>query len=165
MAMVRRTPERGLVRWDPFSEMREFERRFHGTLGDLFDWRAFPTLWSRTLEEGARSPSIEVVDKGDKYLVRAELPGMKKEDIDVSIADSSLTISGERKQDKEVKEEDYLYREHYYGSFHRTLPLPEGVDSKKIEASYENGILEVTMPKGEETKIKKVKVGSKGEKK
>jgi HSP20 family protein len=163
--MVRRTPERGLVRWDPFREMRDLERRFHGTLGDLFELPTFTALWNRTWEEGVWAPSLEVVDKGGKYLVRAELPGLKTEDIDVSVADNTLTITGERKEDKEVKREDYLYREHHYGSFHRTLPLPEGVDPDKVAAHYEKGILEVTMPKGEETKAKKVKVVSKDEKK
>lgn len=162
MEIVKRTTNGGLVRWDPFREMREMERSFSGTIGELFDGRTFPALWGETGEKGTWTPSIEVLEKGDRYLVRAELPGLKKEEIDVSVLENTLTVSGERKEEKETKKEDYLYREHYYGSFHRTVPLPEGIDTGKIEATYENGILEVSVPKGGETRVKKVKVVEKG---
>ena len=91
-------------------------------------------------------------------MVRAELPGLKEEDIDVSVEGDTLTIKGERKAESEVKEEDYYCCERSYGSFFRSMTLPSTVDATKIEASYEDGVLEVSLPKAVEVKPKKVAV-------
>ena len=165
MAVPIKRNERGVIRWDPIREMREMERRFQGGLGELFDWRTFPLLRALTPGEEYWSPAVEVIDHPDKFLVRTELPGMRIEDIDVSVRENTLFITGERKEDKKVKDEDYLYREHFYGSFCRTIPLPSTVKEDKIEAHYEDGILEVTVPKSEETKPKKIPISTKTEKK
>ncbi len=159
MAIQVRKPENRLTVWDPVREMREMERRFRGSFGDLLDWRRFPTLWTREMER-FWTPSVELIDKGDKYLVRAELPGMKIEDMEVSLGEDGLTISGERKQDKSVKEDSYVYQEHFYGSFRRTIPLPAAVVPEKVEASYEDGILEVTLTKSPEAKTRKIEIAS-----
>ena len=164
MAIQLRKPEVRMTVWDPVRDMRDMERRFRGSFNDLLDWRLFPSLLTREMGR-FWAPSIELIDKGGKYLVRAELPGMKTEDIEVSIDEDGLTISGERKQDKTEKEEHYVYQEHSYGAFRRTVPLPTGVDHDKVEASYENGILEVTLTKTPETKAKKIEISSKVEKK
>lgn len=132
-----------------------------GMEDDLFSWR-LPAIWSRTpAEERLWATPIEFFEKEDKYVVRAELPGMKPEDIEVSVTDNLLTIKGERKLDNEVKEDDYYYREHTYGTFSRTLSLPSAADDAKIEATYENGILEVGIPKTPEAKPKKITVSAK----
>jgi HSP20 family protein len=158
MAIVKRT-EKSLGRWDP---LQDFERTVAGTLADLFDMKSYPALWSRTWEDTPWKPSIEVLDKGEHYLVRAELPGLKKNDIDLSVSDHTLTISGERKEDKESKEKDYVYREYRYGSFYRSIPLPTGLDLDTIAATYEDGILEITVPKVESKKIEvQAKTGKK----
>ena len=106
-------------------------------------------------------PPLEMFEKEDKFSVRAELPGMKREEIDVSVVGDTLTIKGERKAETEVKEEDYYCCERSYGSFFRSINLPSAVDTKKIEASYENGVLEITLPKAPEIKPKKVEISVK----
>lgn len=123
------------------------------------------TPW-RLLQELAAPPErllprIEIYEKEDKFVVKAELPGMKEEDVDVSVSDDTLTIRGEKTAESEVKEEDYYCSECSYGSFYRSIGLPSNVDTKKIEASYENGVLEVTLPKAAEVKPKKITVVAK----
>ena len=113
------------------------------------------------MEERGWAPAIEVFEKEDKFVVKAELPGMKEEDIDVSVIGDTLTLKGERKAETEVKEEDYYCCERSYGSFFRSIALPSTVDAKKIEASYENGILEVSLPKAAEVRPTKVSVTAK----
>ena len=97
-------------------------------------------------------------EKDEKFVVRAELPGMKKEDADISVLGDTLTIKGERKAEAEVKDEDYYRCELCYGKFSRSVALPAAVEAGKVQASYENGILEITLPKAEEAKPKKVEV-------
>ena len=129
---------------------------------EVFGRRLLPAIWSRTPdEERLWAMPIEFFEKDDKYVVRAELPGIKPEDIAVSVTDNLLTIKGERKFDHELKEDEYYYHEHAYGTFCRTISLPETVDEKKIEATYENGILEVGLPKAPEAKPKKITVAAK----
>jgi HSP20 family protein len=161
MVMERWRPGRGIIPWRPFRELEEMERRFEDILGRPF----LPAMWRRipTMEMGW-APAIEVLEKEDKFVVKAELPGMKEEDIDISVVGDTLTIKGERKAESEVKEEDYYCCERSYGSFSRSIALPSSVDAKKIEASYENGVLEVSLPKTPEVKPKKISVSVKKEK-
>jgi HSP20 family protein len=159
MAMESWRPGRGLVPWRPFREMEEMERRFE----DIFGRPFIPAMWRRIpVVEMGWAPAIEVFEKEDKFMVKAELPGMKEEDIDVSVVGDTLTIKGERKAETEVKEEDYYCCERSYGSFSRSIALPSSVDAKRIEASYEDGVLEVSLPKAPEVKAKKVAVKKKG---
>lgn len=137
--------------WDPLREMEEWERLWPSI------WRRFPA------EEIGWTPAIDVYEKEDKFVIKAELPGMKQEDIDVSIVGDTLTIRGEKKTESEVKEEDYYRSERHYGSFFRSIPLPSSVDAKKIEATYEDGVLEVVLPKAPEVKAKKLAITAKRE--
>jgi len=134
------------------------ERRFE----DIFDRPFLPAVWRRipTVEMGW-APAIEVFEKEDKFVVKAELPGMKEEDIDISVVGDTLTVKGERKAESEVKEEDYYCCERSYGSFSRSIAVPSNVDAKKIEANYEDGVLEVSLPKAPEVKPKKIAVSAK----
>jgi HSP20 family protein len=158
MVMERWRPGRGLIRWSPFREMEEMERR----INDVFGRPLLPAIWRRTpVEEIGWTPAIEMFEKDDKFMVKAELPGMKEEDIDVSVVGDTLTIKGERKAESEVKEEDYYCCERSYGSFTRSITLPSSVDAKNIEASYENGVLEISLPKAAEVKPKKITVSAK----
>ena len=156
--MERWRPGRGLIPWRPFRELEEMERRFE----DIFSRLSLPAVWRRipTVEMGW-APAIEVFEKKDKFVVKAELPGLKEEDIDVSVVGDTLTIRGERKAESEVKEEDYYCCERSYGSFSRSIALPSNVDANKIEADYEDGVLEVSLPKAPEVKPKKVAVSAK----
>ncbi|RLC62978.1 MAG: Hsp20/alpha crystallin family protein, partial [Chloroflexi bacterium] len=95
------------------------------------------------------------------YVIKAEIPGVKDKDIDVSVEGDTLTIKGEKKAESEVKEENYHRSERYYGSFFRSIPLPSTGDAEKMEASYEDGVLEVSLPKAAEVKPKKIPVSTK----
>ena len=113
------------------------------------------------MEEIGWAPAIEVFEREDKFVVKAELPGMKEEDIDVSVVGDTLTIKGDRRAETEAKEENYYCCERSYGSFFRSIALPSTVDAKKIEASYDSGVLEVSLPKVAEVKPKKISVSTK----
>ncbi|OGW28472.1 MAG: moleuclar chaperone Hap20 [Nitrospirae bacterium GWC2_42_7] len=140
----------------PFEEM---ERRFE----DLFR-RPFslmePSWWPRlrmpVTEE--LSPTVDVFEEGDEVVVKAELPGMKKEDIDVNLTDNTVVISGEKKQEEKVEKKNYFRFERSYGSFSRTLRMPSEVQTDKAKASFKDGVLEVRVPKTEEAKKKEKKV-------
>ena len=158
MAMERWRPGRGIIPWRPFRGLEEMERRFEDIFGQPF----LPSVWRRLpIEARGWAPPIEVFEKEDKFVVKAELPGMKEEDIEVSVVGDTLIIKGERRAETEVKEEDYYCCERSYGSFSRLIALPSAVDANKIEASYEDGVLEVSLPKAAEVKPKKITVSAK----
>jgi len=158
MVMERWRLGRGIIPWRPFGGLEEMERRFEDVFGRPF----LPAVWRRipTVEMGW-APAIEVFEKEDKFMVKAELPGTKEEDIDISVVGDTLTIKGERKAESEVKEEDYYCCERSYGSFSRSIAVPSNVDAKKIEATYEDGVLEVSLPKAPEVKPSKISVSAK----
>lgn len=104
------------------------------------------------------APAVDIVDEKDQIKVKADLPGLKKEDIDVSVENDVLTIKGEKKEEKETKEKDYIRSERYYGAFHRAFTLPASVDAAKVNAAYKEGVLEITLPKKEGAKPKQTKV-------
>jgi len=106
-------------------------------------------------------PSLLLEKPDNARTEKAELPGMKEEDIDISVVGDTLTIKGERKAETEVKDEDYYCCERSYGTFTRSIGLPSTVDAKKIEASFEGGVLEVSLPKAPEVKPKKVPIAVK----
>jgi HSP20 family protein len=148
MALMKWTPPKELERW--FEDF--FEEPFLPRM-----WRKFPRLRRlRELEE--ISPSVDMFDKKDEIVVKAEVPGVEKENINISISNNTLTIKGEMKKEEEVKEEDYYYAERSYGSFSRTLNLPAKVKADKVKASFINGVLEIHLPKAEESKPKEVKI-------
>lgn len=155
-----------IERWRPGGEFREMERVMDEMMRrPLLGWRRPLTWWRVPTEEVGWVPAVEVYEKADKFIVRAELPGMKREEFDVSVVGDTLTISGERKAESEVKDEDYYRCELCYGKFSRSIGLPAAVDPAKVEANCENGILEITLPKVEAAKPKKVEVKVKEAKK
>jgi len=107
---------------------------------------------------GGWSPSVDVFQDKDNVYIKAELPGMKKEDIDISFQDGLLTICGERKQESEVREGESFRSERFFGKFHRTVSMPTKVDAEKIKATYKDGVLSVELPKAAEAKQIEVKV-------
>jgi len=146
-AVEERRPRR-LLSW-PEDFERYFDRRM----------REWPLrFWRRPQETGAWIPDLDVFEKDGKVIVRTDLPGMRPEDIDVTMEGDVLTIKGHRAEEKEVKETDYYCSERATGEFLRTVRLPEGVAGDKIEAHYENGVLEVTVPKPAATGSAAVKV-------
>jgi HSP20 family protein len=125
--------------YDPVSEMN---RMFDDMFGSLM---RRPGGQQRAQQLTEWAPTIDVVTKDSDLVVRAELPGVKQDDVDITLQDNVLTISGERKAEQEEERGGYHVRERRYGSFSRSLALPEGLDESKIHARYENGVLEVTV--------------------
>ena len=146
-----------LKRWEPLVELRRMDTEMDRIRRHMFR----PTyLWPRFLPRDGQV-AIDVYWDADNLVVRAALPGVKPEEAEVTFADSTLTISGEIKLEKEVKEEEYLHRERRSGNFRRVVALPQGLDTERAEASYDNGILTVTIPKTEESKPKSLKINVK----
>jgi len=131
MTMERWRPTRGLTPWSPFREFEEMERRFD----EMFGRSLLPSIWRRLpAEQMTWAPTIDVFEKDDKFVVKAEIPGMKEDDINVLVEGDMLNIRGEKKTESEVKEEDYYHCERSYGSFFRSVTLPSTVDASKIGA-------------------------------
>ena len=103
-------------------------------------------------------PPADITETEDKVIVKAELPGMEEKDIDISISGNVLTIRGEKKKLTEVKDSDHYLGDRYYGSFHRTFQLPAEIVQEKAEATFKKGVLQISIPKTEESKIKKIEI-------
>ncbi len=153
MSLIRyQAPE--LSTWSPFTGLSNLRDE----MNRLFDLTTpgFSAREDRLL--GVWSPPLDVFQDKDHVFVKVELPGMKKEDIQISLHENTLTISGERKQEQEVKEGDGYRSERFFGRFHRSLTLPVSVESSRVTAQYKDGILTVTMAKAEEAKPKQIEV-------
>ncbi len=124
-------------------------------LSRLFDF-ALPTRDSGLFS--GWTPALDVYDEKDNFVVKAELPGLKKEDIDINVHNGVLTISGERKQEAEKKEGQTFRSERYFGRFQRSVTLPAAVDVSKVKASYKDGVLTIDLPKAEEAKPKQIAI-------
>jgi HSP20 family protein len=147
--------------WRPFMDVGRWERDMDRMMEDFFGRRMrpwWPEQWFRGEELNVRAPTVDVYEEKDDIVVKAELPGMAKDNIEVNLTDHTLTIKGEKKKEEEIKEENYYRSERSYGSFLRMLELPKDVHAEKVKASFKNGILEVRMPKTEEAKAKEIKV-------
>ncbi|MDD5555843.1 MAG: Hsp20/alpha crystallin family protein [bacterium] len=146
MALIRWRPRDV---WSPFADLPgDLSRVFDTSVGRLFGDPG-AVVWS---------PALDIYEDKESIVVKADLPGMKEEDVDISIQGNTLTLRGERKQESEVKEKDFYRCERYYGSFQRCLELPFPVDQGKVKASYKGGVLEVRLPKAEEAKEKKIRI-------
>ncbi len=144
-----------IVRWDPFRDVMSLQER----MNELFE----RTMRRRADEEEglaprAWSPAVDIYETDEKMVIKAELPGLKKEDIDIEVRDNTLTLKGERKFEKEIKQENYHRVERAYGSFQRSFTLPSTIKQEAIEATFKDGILEVSLPKAAEVKPKKVEI-------
>jgi HSP20 family protein len=143
-----------LIQWKPFREVSRLRNEMDRLWDDYFGpgRRAL-----RPLEE-AWMPAVDVSESGDKITVKAEIPGLEAKDIEISMVGDTLTIKGEKKVEKEEKEENYHMVERSYGSFTRAMKLPAPVDPDKVEATYKNGVLTVVLPKKEEVKPKSIEI-------
>ncbi|MDZ7316023.1 MAG: Hsp20/alpha crystallin family protein [candidate division KSB1 bacterium] len=142
-----------IVRWRPFRELntlqREMNRMFESFFRDFEEESGGELAWY---------PSIDVKETNDKVEVFAELPGMRKEDIKVSVRDNVLQISGEKKREEEEKDANYHRIERVYGTFSRTITLPAHVEIGKVEAYFKDGVLRLTLPKAEEEKPRQIEI-------
>ena len=144
-----------IVRWDPYRDVTTLQGRINRLFGDSL------ARWGAGEEEstfGTWAPPVEIFEKEDHLVLRAELPGMNEKDIDLNVENGMLTLRGEKRRDKEVKEEQVHRVERYYGSFMRTFALPTTVDADKIRATYKDGVLEVAIPKAESAKPKRIEI-------
>jgi HSP20 family protein len=139
----------------------DVERMFEDWFED-FSSRSFPRLWrpnfARLRSISLEAPALDVYEHKDDLIVKAEIPGLTKDEIDITIDGNTLTIKGEKKKEEEVKEEDYYRCERTYGAFSRSVELPMAVQTDKVNASIKNGVLEIRLPKTEEAKKNVVKV-------
>lgn len=142
-----------IERWRPFSELMSLRRE----MDKLFEDFMRP---SRFFAE-AEAPVIDAYHTPNEVVVKAALPGLKPEDVSIDITGDTLTIKGEGKVEQEIKKEDYLYQERRFGAFSRSVVLPAGLQPDKAEATMEDGILTLTIPKAEEVKPKAIKVKAK----
>jgi HSP20 family protein len=144
-----------LIRWNPLNEMVSLRER----LNRLFDDSLFPTDWSKEdAAMGIWSPAVDLFEKNDHLVIKAELPGIEKKDISVHMKDGVLTLKGERKHENEVQDGNFYRREMSYGKFQRSFRLPGDVDPEKITAQFENGLLTIEVPKPEQHKPKQIAV-------
>ena len=139
-----------LIRWEPFAGLGNLRSVF-----DLFDERSDHTA-RPSVSKG--HPAVDVLESKDAYLVRAELPGMKKEDIKVEIKDGALVLSGESKSEKPAEGVEYRHVERVAAKFWRSFSLPETAKQDGIEATYKDGILEIRVPKAEQAKPRQIEV-------
>jgi HSP20 family protein len=151
--LVKVEPAKSLSRFEEMERRFEdfFRRPFH-----LLGPSRFP--WSRMPEMEELSPTVDIFEQDNDVVVRAELPGMKKEDIEVKLTDDTITISGEKKKEEKVQKKDFYMMERSYGSFMRAFNLPSEVQTEKVRAQFKDGILDIRVPKTEEAKKKEKKV-------
>jgi len=142
-----------LARWDPFRELEALQEDVNRLFEESF---ARPRRESRAARVWA--PPVDVAEDEDKVVVKVELPGMKREDINIELSGDTLTIRGERKFENEERKENYVRVERAYGRFQRSFTIGVPVKSNKVKASYKDGVLEITIPKSEEVRPKKVDV-------
>jgi HSP20 family protein len=154
---------RGLQRYRGgqfMSPLEEFERAFEQLMprGWLRPWfREWPALGELAHYE-TRIPRIDMIDRENEIVLRAEVPGVSKDHLDVSVTDDAVTIRGEVKREAKEEEGEYYHREMSYGAFSRTLPLPGGVDVEKAKVTFKDGILTMTLPKVETAKPRKIEI-------
>jgi HSP20 family protein len=145
-----------IVRWQPFCDLmateRGFDRLFRDAFSSVLPVREgeFPTR--------AWAPAVDICENENSIVLKAELPGVDPKDVEVRVEDNTLYLKGERKFEKDTKEENYHRLERSYGSFARSFALPNSVDAEKVAAEYQDGLLTLTLPKREETKPKTIKI-------
>ena len=149
-----------LTTWKPFRDLAPFSNfdSMRREMDRLWDSLYEGTVERRAGEDSVWLPSVDISETKNDVVVKAELPGMDPKDIDITLSDGHLMIKGQKKHEKEEKDEDYHFVERSYGSFVRAVHLPKEVKHDKISASYKNGVLKVVLPKSEEAKTKELKI-------
>lgn len=148
---------KSLTRWEPFSELVSLR----DAMDRLFEDSFVQPRWGWIAPLGSADLAIDMFEKDNEVVVKAALPGIKPEEVDVKITGDTLTIRGESKEESEVKEENYIRKERRYGAFSRSVTLPSGLQTDKADATFENGVLTLTIPKGEQVKPKSIKIKAK----
>ncbi len=148
-----------IQKWHPFTELENLRKEMERLIDEFFPTKGsyISPLWRKGTEDIA-VPSVDMVDRGDEIVVSMDMPGVEKDNIEVSLQEDTLTVKGTVKKESEEKEENYIKRERTYSSFERTIRIPVKINSDKIKAVLKNGILQIHLPKAEEVKPKKIKI-------
>jgi len=145
-----------IVRWEPFRELSSLQTEMNRLFNAAFDT-------SGPGNGGAArrwAPAMDLLETDDHFVLRADLPGMTESDVNIELEDNVLTVSGERKAEHEEKREGFYRVERAFGRFSRSLTLPKGVDADAVTAGFENGVLEVRVPKPEQRKPRRIEIGA-----
>jgi HSP20 family protein len=143
-----------IIRWDPFRDIVTLRERMNRMFEDIVTQKGE----DKDIVSSSWAPAVDIYETEGELVLQAEIPGIDEKDIEISIEDNTLTLKGERKFEKETKEENYHRIERSYGSFFRSFTLPPYVDAEKVEAEHESGILKVHMPKKPELKPRKIRI-------
>lgn len=144
-----------ITKWDPFRDIMVLRDRMNRLFEDLV---SSPKFEESDIIQSTWSPAVDIYETENELVLTAELPGVEEKDVEIKVEDNTLSLRGERKFEKETREENYHRIERAYGSFYRSFSLPNYVDQEKISAEYENGLLKVHLPKKPEVKPRKVKI-------
>jgi HSP20 family protein len=144
-----------IVRWEPLRELSTLQNEMNRLFGTVFDGPA-PSSGG-TLRRWM--PAMDLIETADHFVLRADLPGMSEEDVNIEVEDRVLTVSGERKAENTESKDGYHRVERAFGAFSRSLTLPEGVNPEAVSASFDRGVLEVEIPKPEQRKPRKISIG------
>jgi HSP20 family protein len=159
----------GQVRWDPFPfrALRRFADEFDRMFEDFgFGTQSGMTTFSKGSGSGNEmwAPDVEAFQKGDQLVIKADLPGLSKDDVTIDVTDDAVTIQGERKAEQKEEREGYYRRERSYGSFYRVIPLPQGAITEQAKAEFRDGVLEITMPAPPASKGRRLEIRDSGKK-
>jgi HSP20 family protein len=146
-----------IIRWQPAREIGSFQSDVNRLFATIFDT---PTGAQRAAVARRWVPATDLVEHADRYELRADLPGIGEEDVNVELDGNVLTISGERKFEHDEQHDGYRRIERSYGSFSRSLTLPDGIDADAVQASFEHGVLEISVPKPEQRKSRRVTIAA-----
>jgi len=153
--------DKTLRRWEPFEQIQALQDEIARLWGETWPFSTRTSIWPAfrpALTTPTYAPRMDVYEQNGNVVIKTDLPGMKADDVEVTIEDGDLIIKGERNAEKEVKDADYYRMEWSYGSFYRRQPLPEGITPDKIQATFADGVLEVTIPKPVEKKAEAQKI-------
>ncbi len=150
-----------IVRWEPFRDMMTLRE----AMDRLFEESFVSPRRREWLAPAETAVALDMYETEDAVVIKSSIPGVKPEDVDITVTGNTLSISGETKEEEEVKEENFIRRERRYGAFSRSVTLPEGVKADEAEANFEDGVLTLTVPKAPEAKPKVIKVKPAGKKK
>ncbi|MGH2949406.1 MAG: Hsp20/alpha crystallin family protein [Solirubrobacteraceae bacterium] len=150
-----------IVRWEPLRELSSLQSEMNRLFNTVFDSPA-PAGNGGAMRRWM--PAMDLVETEDNFVLRADLPGMAEDDVKIEFEDGTLTVSGERKAEHETKNEGYYRVERAFGSFSRSLTLPKGIDPEAVTARFDRGVLEVSIPKPEERKPRRIEIAGAGQK-
>ncbi|MFQ5768079.1 MAG: Hsp20/alpha crystallin family protein [Acidobacteriota bacterium] len=145
-----------ITRWDPFNDLLRIQKRMNRLFEDSLNQSR--DVDDKSMVSGNWSPPVDIYETGEKVVLVADLPGVRQEDLDIQVESNTLTLRGERRMQKDVNQENYHRIERGYGTFQRSFTLPTNIDQDRIRAEHRHGILEISLPKAEGSRPKKIPV-------